>query len=210
MASKPAERRSRQNGRKTRQRLLAAAIALWAERGSLGVTVSAVAERAGTTRRTVYHHFSTHEALITAATEYLDAELASLASGEHGPYTDPYSLVPGLAAENPELVRSVLSRMLIGDPMDNPIFASGVHFWAADLSAQGQERSPPEHITAVAIGMWYAANLVISTKTKPAERRREAERFAGTYKRIMEATLLPHAGEDQELPKEAWTNSAAK
>lgn len=184
-AAKPAERRSRENGRRTRQRLLAAAIALWSERGSLGVTVSAVADRAGTTRRTVYHHFPTHEALIAATSEFVDTELASLAGGEIGPYENPYSLVPGLAADNPELIRSVLSRLLVGDPMTNPIYESGVHYWSDQPAAKLRDGIPPEHVGAVTIAMWYAANLVVSTKRTPAERRREAERFARTYERLL-------------------------
>jgi AcrR family transcriptional regulator len=185
VSDQPAKRRTRENGRRTRQRLLAAAIALWSERGSLGVTVSAVAERAGTTRRTVYHHFPTHEALIAATSDFVDTELAALAGGEIGPYEDPYSLVPGLAADNPELIRSVLSRMLVGNPMDNPIFASGVRFWNEQPPGRLREGIPPEHVGAVAIGMWYAANLVLSVKRTPEERRREAERFARTYKRLL-------------------------
>ncbi|HET9629990.1 MAG TPA: helix-turn-helix domain-containing protein [Novosphingobium sp.] len=180
-----APRQSRENGRRTRQRLLASAIALWSERGSLGVTISAVAERAGTTRRTVYHHFATHEALLAATEEFVDTELASLSGGEVGPYDNPYKLVPGLAADNPELIRSVLSRLLTGNPMDNPIFANGVRHWSLDAPDGLKAGVPPEHASAVAIGMWYAANLVLATKGTPAERRREAERFAQTYEQLM-------------------------
>jgi len=189
-AAKRAERRSRENGRRTRQRLLAAAIALWSERGSLGVTVSAVADRAGTTRRTVYHHFPTHEALIAATSEFVDTQLASLAGGEVGPDENAYGLVPGLAADNPELIRSVLNRLLIGDPTANPIYESGLHYWSDEAAGRLRDGIPPEHVGAVTIAMWYAANLVVSTKHTPAERRREAERFARTYERLLHEGII--------------------
>jgi len=189
-AGEEASRKSRKNGRLTRQRLLAAAITLWSELGSLGVTVSAVAERAGTTRRTVYHHFPTHEALLSATAEFVDTELAQLAAGEVSLDENPYQLVPGLAADNPDLIRSVLSRLLAGDPMANPIYASGVRYWLSEPTQRLREGIPPEHATAVSIGMWYAANLVIATKHSPAERRHEAQRFARTYERLLSEGLF--------------------
>jgi AcrR family transcriptional regulator len=190
VAAQPAERRSRENGRRTRQRLLASAVALWSERGELGVTVSAVAERAGTTRRTVYHHFPTQEALLAATRDYVDEELESLAGGDADQLEDPYGLVPGLAADNPELIRSVLSRMLGGDPLDNPIYAGAVRYWSGDPLMPLQPDVPPEHVAAITIGMWYAANLVIASRHSPAERRREAERFARTYEKLLIEGIL--------------------
>ena len=190
MASNPAERRSRENGRRTRQRLLASAIDLWSERGALGVTVSAVAERAGTTRRTVYHHFPTHEALMLAAGEFVDTELASLAGGTIDQLSDPYALVPGLVAGNPELIRSVLSRMLTGDPLDSPFYTNGVEYWSGNPTMKVREGVPPEHVAAIVIAMWYAAHLAISAKRTPAERRREADRFARTYERLLTEGIL--------------------
>ena len=190
IAGEPAARRSRVNGRRTRQRLLAAAIALWSEHGSLGVTVSSVAERARTTRRTVYHHFPTQEALLSATTEFVDTELTHLTAGEIGPDDSPYRLVAGLAADNPDLIRSVLSRLLAGDPMTDPIYASGVQYWLGEPNRRLRPGIPPEHATAVSIGMWYAANLAIATKHSPTERRREAERFARTYERLLSEGIL--------------------
>jgi len=184
VASGPA-RRGRANGRRTRQRLIANAIALWSERGSLGVTVSAVAERSGTARRTVYHHFPTHEALIAATVESIDIELAKLAGGEVGPGSDPYEFVPTLAADNPELIRSVLSRLLVDDPLENSIFVSGVRYWHDQAREHLNASVPPEHAAAITIAMWYGANLIVSTKATPEERRREAERFARTFKQLL-------------------------
>jgi len=193
IAGEPAARRSRVNGRRTRQRLLAAAIALWSEHGSLGVTVSSVAERAETARRTVYHHFPTQEALLSATIEFVDTELAYLTAGEIGPDDNPYRLVAGLAADNPDLIRSVLSRLLAGDPMTDPIYASGVQYWMGEPSQRLREGILPEHANAVSISMWYAANLIIATKQSQAERRREAERFARTYERVLHEGIF--AGE---------------
>ena len=190
MASEPEARRSRENGRKTRQRLIASAIALLSESGLLGVTVSAVAERSGITRRTVYHHFPTHEALVAATMESIDVELAKLAGGEVGPGSNSYNLVPSLAAENPELIRSVLSRLLMDDPLKNSIFVNGVRYFGERAHEYLKEGVPPEHAAAITIAMWFAANLIVSTKATPAERRREAERFARTFEQLLIEGIL--------------------
>ena len=190
MATNPVQRRSRENGRRTRQRLLASAVALWSEQGELGVTVSAVAERAGTTRRTVYHHFPTHEALIAATREYVDTELESLAGGDSEQLEDPYALVPGLVADNPELIRSILSRMLGSAPADNPMYTSGVRYWSGTPALAPKLGVPPEHIAAITIGMWFAADISVSARRTAPERRREAERFARTYERLLREGVL--------------------
>jgi len=190
VANGPEARRGRENGRKTRQRLIASAIALWSERGLLGVTVSAVAERSGTARRTVYHHFPTHEALVAATAESIDVELANLAGGAVEPGADSYKLVPTLAAQNPELIRSVLTRLLVDDPPKNSIYMSGVRYFSEQAREHLQEGVPPEHAAAIAIAMWFAATLVVSTKPTPEERQREAGRFARTFEQLLLGGIL--------------------
>jgi AcrR family transcriptional regulator len=50
--------------RRTRERILAAARELLAEAGPAGLTYSALAERAGVTRQTLYRHWATRPALL--------------------------------------------------------------------------------------------------------------------------------------------------
>jgi AcrR family transcriptional regulator len=54
----------------TRQRILAATVALHERVGVPGTSISAVAEQAGVERLTVYRHFADEGALLTAATTY--------------------------------------------------------------------------------------------------------------------------------------------
>jgi AcrR family transcriptional regulator len=51
------------------QRVMAAALALSAERGISGVTMSAIARQAGVARQTLYNHFPDVESIVVAAYE---------------------------------------------------------------------------------------------------------------------------------------------
>jgi len=59
-------------GRRTREALLAAARALLEEAGFEGLTMAAVAQRAGVTRRAVYLHFGCRSDLVTALFGYVN------------------------------------------------------------------------------------------------------------------------------------------
>ena len=52
----------------TRRRIEAAAIALHEEVGGVAATITAIAERAGVSRLTVYRHFPDERSLLTACT----------------------------------------------------------------------------------------------------------------------------------------------
>lgn len=188
MEDTQAVRKSRSNGQRTRQRILGCAVSLWSERGALGVTVSAVAERAGTTRRTVYHHFPTHEALVEEAGRFIEDELIALARGELSKPSNPYRFVAGLAADNPELIRSTLQRLLNDNPRENANFDDAARFWAA--SPYLDERTPPEHAAAITMALWLAASLVVSLRSSPRERQQEADRFAASLERLLWQGIL--------------------
>ena len=55
-----------------REQLIQAAMALFNERGFHAVGVNGIAEKAGVTKRTLYHHFKTKEELILAVLRYYD------------------------------------------------------------------------------------------------------------------------------------------
>lgn len=63
--------------RQTRQLLLAAAAEEVVAHGLAETTISAVAERAQVSQRTVYRHFPDRQALLDALTEWVDGELAA-------------------------------------------------------------------------------------------------------------------------------------
>ncbi|GAA1841097.1 hypothetical protein GCM10009836_20540 [Pseudonocardia ailaonensis] len=78
---------------RTHRALLDAALSLTRQRGPGGLTVDAVAELAGVSRRTVFYHFATLDEIVLAAcTEVLDvlvdgflAETAAVPPGEPSP-----------------------------------------------------------------------------------------------------------------------------
>lgn len=179
-------RRTRANGERTRQRLLASAVSLWSEHGQLGLTVSAVAEHAGTTRRTVYHHFATQEILLEEAQRFVFEQLAELASGNTTAIPDPYGFVAGLAVDNPELVRSVLLGLMRDDPNQNPIFARSCAFYR-DAAAKGllREDIPTTHAASITLAMWFAAILCVSLEQDPAKRRAQADSFATSFETLL-------------------------
>lgn len=184
-------RRTRANGERTRHRLMVSAIALWSEHGQLGVTVSAVAEHAGTTRRTVYHHFATQEILLEEAQRFMFDQLTELARGNTSEISDPYGFVARLAVDNPELIRSVLLGLLRDDPSQNPIFAGSCEFYR-DAAAHGilREGVPPTHAAAITLAMWFAAILCVSLEVDPARRRAQADSFASSYELLLKGGIL--------------------
>lgn len=62
----------------TRLMLLQAAAEEIVANGSSGMTMSAIAERAGVSERTVYRHFPDRQALIDGLTEWVDSQIAEL------------------------------------------------------------------------------------------------------------------------------------
>ena len=96
---------------RTHRALIDAALALTDERGRQGLTVEAVAERAGVSRRTVFNHFATLDEIVLAAcTEMLDVLVdgfveatAAAPPGE-----------PGLAAVVDDVVRALHATDLVG------------------------------------------------------------------------------------------------
>jgi AcrR family transcriptional regulator len=68
----PAQTRQEQErSRLTRQKLMSSAIEVLAERGWVGTTTGAVAQRAGVSRGACQHHFPTRASLVAAAVEHV-------------------------------------------------------------------------------------------------------------------------------------------
>lgn len=75
----------------TRTRIVEAAEALFYEHGLRSVSVDAIAERAGVTKRTLYYHFDSKDALIAA---YLDMRDRSTVERYRGWLGDPALPMP--------------------------------------------------------------------------------------------------------------------
>src|SRR3954462_10108184 len=82
MATRKYDRKRRaEQQAETRRRIVEAMVALHGEVGPARTTISAVAERAGVERLTVYRHFADETAMFQACSAHFAAEVA--------PYPDP-------------------------------------------------------------------------------------------------------------------------
>ncbi|MFA7585217.1 MAG: TetR/AcrR family transcriptional regulator [Novosphingobium sp.] len=136
----------------TREVILEAACSLLAKDGPEGISLSAVAQRAGVNRGTAYQHFATRENLIQATVEWASDQLFRAVFG------DPQTLgerrvedvdVAALSARltdfamaNPELCRIWLLQVLASAEPANDRFwreyvGSLQRFAASDLAAPG-------------------------------------------------------------------------
>ena len=94
---------------RTRMRILEAAIDVIADQGPEELTIPFVAKRAGVSVRTVYFHFPTKEALLTAAGEEFDARTGLLEFPDRA--EDLPAIAPTLWQrfdENEQLIRAAL------------------------------------------------------------------------------------------------------
>jgi AcrR family transcriptional regulator len=115
----PTTAASTSQGRRTRERILAAATKLFAERGFAPVTIRAIGEAAGIDNSSLYRHFESKDALARAAIQRSVAELAHAV----GPSVSPVPpTLDGLVAaasavamalwERPETARLLLHLLL--------------------------------------------------------------------------------------------------
>jgi AcrR family transcriptional regulator len=107
--------RNRARSDATRSELVAAARALFAERGFAGVGTEEIVRRAGVTRGALYHHFRNKEDLFLAAYEEIERELMErIGAAASGSVNSPWSALEagaGLfldACVEPEIQRIVL------------------------------------------------------------------------------------------------------
>ena len=122
----------------TRQRIVEAAIELHQTIGASATTITAVAERAGVSRPTVYRHFPDEISLLVACTSLY---------GQRHPPPDPSSWV---AVEDPELRLGFALTDLYGFYADNePMFGSA------------SDAMPTQPALAQALGPFFAAIAAI-------------------------------------------------
>ena len=97
-----------EKGRATRDRLVAVATRLFAERGYEGTAIEAVLDEAGVSRGSLYHHFPSKLALFEAVLESVETSIGETTLAAAGDTTDP---VAALRAGSLAWVR------LAGDPV---------------------------------------------------------------------------------------------
>lgn len=114
----------------TRDRMIAEARALFAERGFYGVSIAQVAAELGLTKQALLHHFGTKERLYGLVLEQIAEELADL-KGALEPDVDPVRrlqdwFVAMISDTPPRIERS---RLLMREILDNQVRAESAGFW---------------------------------------------------------------------------------
>ncbi|WP_072927972.1 TetR/AcrR family transcriptional regulator [Nissabacter archeti] len=109
-----------------RDRLLEAAEALFYQEGILRVTVDAIAEKAESTKMTLYRHFASKEALVLAWIELLIEDYSQIWARLAEKYPDnPAAQITGFAQFITDNLSETLHR---GCPFTNTLAEAGGHF----------------------------------------------------------------------------------
>ncbi len=140
-----------------RNGLRAAARAILEEEGLAGLSLRAVARRAGVSHAAPYRHFSNHEALLAELAiegfEELRAEIASTASGP-GLEDDRISDI-GAAYMRFVARRPALARLMFGPQLPNRDSIPGL---ASAADAVGVEIGAALNDTALGLAVWAAVH----------------------------------------------------
>lgn len=178
IASTIERRETRENGRETRRRMLRAAAQLIAENGDPAVTISAVSEMAGITRRAAYHHFASRDELLAAVREDLNEQLFKSLEGRQD-YLEPRHLLVALAEEDETVLKFHIFEMLNRGLQDNIIYQK---ICTSLKQQQKQGLIKPEidiemfALISMSAAFFGAVNAMSLAKTK-TERHRIAQRF---------------------------------
>lgn len=146
----------------TRRRIVDATIALHQTHGDVGTTVSAIAERAGVGRTTVYRHFPDERALLTACTSHYFADNPPPDPARWAVIDDPDTRLRTTLEELHAYYRwneTMLARAEEDAPT-NPVLAellapfNAYRFQVRDLLMVGRESAdePARAVVAAAIG----------------------------------------------------------
>lgn len=151
----------------TRDRLLDAAEAVLAEHGSQGLTLAAVAERAGVSKGGLLYHYATKDALVRALIERLVAGFDSLVESfrleRPGWYTRAYveATFAVLADQDPELARRRWAALCAAatDPILRAPLAEAQRRWSNERLAEEPDPDLGQLVRFAADGVWEAAEL---------------------------------------------------
>jgi AcrR family transcriptional regulator len=179
------EKKRRANGIETREALLHATLAIWAEEGLQGVTMEAVSARAGRTRRAAYHHFASQEELLAQARDHVKRHLMYLFDDTRHRYGDPYVFVAGLSANMPGLVASYLQELLLSPPAEDAVLQRATAVFRS-MKREGllQPGFNAEHAAAICVGIWFSARLVVASHEGEAAHR-AAREFGRSFEHLM-------------------------
>lgn len=169
-----------------RARIRDAAMAVFAERGTAGTTIRAVAERAGVSPALVQHHFGTKERLRTACDEHVLAYLhRETATGLDGGAVGDPSYIAALFRSAPPLLRYLARALVDGSPAAASVFDDMVALterYLVDVPGASDAHTRAVVFTAMRLGLTVLHDHV--------SRGLGADLFSdATSVRVAEATL---------------------
>ncbi|HTO52114.1 MAG TPA: helix-turn-helix domain-containing protein [Myxococcota bacterium] len=178
-------RRRRSDFDQNRQRLLASARKIVAERGPEALTVSEVAHRAGLNRTTAYQHFRTRDALASAVLEVMGDELqARLQEQRPAP-----ELIDGMIQAltlQPEIARLALHLMLAGDPLPQRAWERAVaHITRSVRGPHAQVGVDGEMLAHVLVGTSLVWSLRARAEYEESEVPAATARLVRELKRLL-------------------------
>jgi AcrR family transcriptional regulator len=188
--SKNGERMLRSDGKVTRDRLVDAGIELMAERGQGAVTLVDVAQRAGVSRGTAYHHFATREALLTEVKASIQQELLKLADGSHH-FRNPFGLALRLAVEDESIIRTRIHRILEDGPLSDPRTVNLLNR-LEEMAAEGRLRDgvDPRSAALIAAALDFAGVMALGLGETVDARRELAAKLSDTWHTAFQAGIL--------------------
>ncbi|MEM6912418.1 MAG: TetR/AcrR family transcriptional regulator [Pseudomonadota bacterium] len=115
----------------TRDQLLAAATALFAERGFYGVSIAHIANEVGLTKQALLHHFSTKEKLYGDVLETISGDLDDLRADALSTSSDPTTQLQTFlrAMARRDRASTIRSRLLMRELLDNKRRADRAGVW---------------------------------------------------------------------------------
>ena len=150
-----------------RDRLLDAAEAVLAEHGSQGLTLAAVAERAGVSKGGLLYHYAGKDALVRALIERLiasfDTLVESLRLERPGWYTRAYveATFAVLSDQDPDLARRRWAALCAAatDPQLRAPLADAQRRWMNERLDEEPDPDLSQLVRFAADGVWEAAEL---------------------------------------------------
>jgi AcrR family transcriptional regulator len=164
-----------------------------AEGGRSSVTLVAVAQRAGVTRGTAYHHFDSRETLLAEVKAGIGRELLKLADGTHH-FRNPFGLALRLAVEDESIIRSRIYRILEEGPLSDPRTVNLLKRLEA-MDQEGRLRPGVDATSAALLSaaLDFAGVMAIALGSTPQERRELTRRLSDTWHEVFITAIAQEA-----------------
>jgi AcrR family transcriptional regulator len=159
-----------------RDELLDAAESLLDDHGSQGLTLAAVAERAGVSKGGLLYHFASKEALIKGMIERLIGEFDTLvAAQDESTYTRAYLKATFTAVESGRLRRWAVVTGAAGDPTLLAPLREAMCRWHSEGLDEEPDPVASRVVRLACEGLWEVATHCPDLIDHPALRRRLLE-----------------------------------